>query len=630
MQAMTLQRVSLRAALLGVLTLAPALAAHAAKPADKPQPSTATAKLVHAALQAELAGDATERAKLLSEARVQRPDDSPARWHSGEVLFDGAWRSIDDVAALVQHDVRRQEYKTLRAASGDAPADHVALAHWCAQRGLANQERFHWSSVLRQAPNKVEAQHALGLHEFEGGLFTRQNIDDIEASRKQAEQDLKRFRPIVLDIRRRAAARGSAARDAALEELRLISDPAAIPAIEEMLASGASYKRELRKLGRAGMEEFHHQLSLAATQALGHMPQHVATVELAKVAVLADWPDARILAAELLKPRPKTDYMPLFMAALQAPIESSVSVFAAPDGTIRLMQTYFQDGPDGDHSHTRFISYEVENALEQRALVDKQHIAAVASSNRARAAGRVETDQLSVQARNEAAQQLNQRIISTLRIATGEDFGDDPAAWWQAWFDQNELYYTEDEPVYDTYEYDDYSYSYPVRPTYIPQRVVKPRPRTTSCFAKGTPVWTDAGAVPIDQITAGDMVLSQDPLTGELAYRPVLATTLRPPTRTVNLSVGGETITATLGHRFWTNGQGWQMAKSLKPQAALHTVEGPATLAAIEGGESVEAYNLMVDDFHTYFVGQSRLLVHDNSCPRPTRAPIPGMTPPAK
>ncbi len=36
------------------------------------------------------------------------------------------------------------------------------------------------------------------------------------------------------------------------------------------------------------------------------------------------------------------------------------------------------------------------------------------------------------------------------------------------------------------------------------------------------------------------------------------------------------------------------------------------------------AYNLVVGEYHTYFVGEGRLLVHDNNCPLPTTATIPG------
>ena len=43
----------------------------------------------------------------------------------------------------------------------------------------------------------------------------------------------------------------------------------------------------------------------------------------------------------------------------------------------------------------------------------------------------------------------------------------------------------------------------------------------------GTPVWTNGGFVAVEKIRTGDMVLAQNPETGELAYKPVLRTTTR-------------------------------------------------------------------------------------------------------
>ena len=37
------------------------------------------------------------------------------------------------------------------------------------------------------------------------------------------------------------------------------------------------------------------------------------------------------------------------------------------------------------------------------------------------------------------------------------------------------------------------------------------------------------------------------------------------------------------------------------------------------------AYNLVVADFHTYFVGGARILSHDNTIRRPTSAIVPGL-----
>lgn len=146
-----------------------------------------------------------------------------------------------------------------------------------------------------------------------------------------------------------------------------------------------------------------------------------------------------------------------------------------------------------------------------------------------------------------------------------------------------------------------------------------------SCFAAGTKVQTLLGPTPIEQVKVGDQVLSQNPDTGELAYKPVLLTTIRPATTLFALDVGGEKIRATGGHLFWVAGMGWVKARDLKPGYELHGPTGALQLAAVTEGEAEPAYNLVVADFHTYVVGEHQVLSHDNTLRQPTRAIVPGL-----
>ena len=147
----------------------------------------------------------------------------------------------------------------------------------------------------------------------------------------------------------------------------------------------------------------------------------------------------------------------------------------------------------------------------------------------------------------------------------------------------------------------------------------------TSCFLAGTPVRTEMGTVPIESIQPGDRVLAQDQDTGELAYQVVLTTTLRPPTKMLEIKAGGESIYTTLGHPFWVAGRGWQMAKQLKEGDLLHGLAGATPIESINAAGEHAAHNLVVDGDNTYFVGQSGLLVHDNEFRKPTRAIVPGL-----
>jgi hypothetical protein len=116
--------------------------------------------------------------------------------------------------------------------------------------------------------------------------------------------------------------------------------------------------------------------------------------------------------------------------------------------------------------------------------------------------------------------------------------------------------------------------------------------------------------VPIDQVCVGELVLSRNPESGETAYKPVLARTLKPRSPMAKLSVGDDSLSATPGHFFWT-ADGWKKARDLTTSTSLSAENGRTTLARTEEAEPVQAYNLIVADFSTYFVGKSRVLVHD-------------------
>ena len=144
----------------------------------------------------------------------------------------------------------------------------------------------------------------------------------------------------------------------------------------------------------------------------------------------------------------------------------------------------------------------------------------------------------------------------------------------------------------------------------------------------GTPVWTIAGAVSIETIRVGDLVLSQDPNTGELAYQPVLETSKRPPEPLVKVRLvadNDDTLEGSGGHLMWVSGDGWVKLWDLRPGMVIHGVGGASVISDVESGSTQETFNLVVDNFHTYLVGDRRLLCHDNTPLRPTSAVVPGL-----
>ena len=128
------------------------------------------------------------------------------------------------------------------------------------------------------------------------------------------------------------------------------------------------------------------------------------------------------------------------------------------------------------------------------------------------------------------------------------------------------------------------------------------------CFAAGTPLRTPDGSCNIEDIRAGDLVLSRD------EHRPdglVVAQTVEEvfvrEGLVWHLRVGGRVIRTTAEHPFYRAGDGWVACHDLRAGDRLLTEDG--AWAAVEDVRDTGAwetvYNLRVADFHTYFVGTS-------------------------
>ncbi|HVW00030.1 MAG TPA: polymorphic toxin-type HINT domain-containing protein [Planctomycetaceae bacterium] len=140
-------------------------------------------------------------------------------------------------------------------------------------------------------------------------------------------------------------------------------------------------------------------------------------------------------------------------------------------------------------------------------------------------------------------------------------------------------------------------------------------------------MWTETGPVPIDQIRVGDRVLAQNAETGELAYKPVLHKSLGPKRQLIRVTAGDETLVCTYGHRFWVAGEAWIMARELTPKKLLHTATRSIPVESVSEGPEDETHNLVVADFHSYFVGKQAFLVQDLPLPRSTNCVVPGLQP---
>jgi len=135
------------------------------------------------------------------------------------------------------------------------------------------------------------------------------------------------------------------------------------------------------------------------------------------------------------------------------------------------------------------------------------------------------------------------------------------------------------------------------------------------CFVAGTTVLTAAGAVAIEQIQAGDQVWAWDEETGTVGIKKVVETYVNETDELVHVFVNQEEIVATPRHPFYSPVKGWTEAAQLRAGDILVLVNGEYVVVEKIQHEILEApvavYNFHVEDYHTYFVASSGILVHN-------------------
>lgn len=157
----------------------------------------------------------------------------------------------------------------------------------------------------------------------------------------------------------------------------------------------------------------------------------------------------------------------------------------------------------------------------------------------------------------------------------------------------------------------------------------------TCSFHGDTRVLTKDGYEPIKSLVVGkDSVWARDESTGKMDWKPITARYSNPYNETVRVSIRtadgqGQSILSNRIHPFYVTppvsshmpkGQ-WVQAQHLHPGDQLLTDSGHSVevLGLEIKDEPLEAYNITVEDFHTYYVrgasneGASSVLVH-NSC----------------
>jgi hypothetical protein len=136
----------------------------------------------------------------------------------------------------------------------------------------------------------------------------------------------------------------------------------------------------------------------------------------------------------------------------------------------------------------------------------------------------------------------------------------------------------------------------------------------SGCFAAGTLVTLgDGSRKAIETVDVGDLVLSQREDGGALGAQRVSHIWEHTVQRTLLLNFSnGEQLETTKEHRFHVDGGGFVPAGRLRPGAAFNTPVNNLVLRGTkERNTTAQVYNLEVENFHTYFVGDNLVWVHN-------------------
>lgn len=133
----------------------------------------------------------------------------------------------------------------------------------------------------------------------------------------------------------------------------------------------------------------------------------------------------------------------------------------------------------------------------------------------------------------------------------------------------------------------------------------------------------DGTRKPIKDVKLGDWVMAKNPVTGLAAPRQVIDLIRHsgPHTMVKIRLADGTIIDATDHHPFWVKTHGvngrWTDAIDLAAGDVLLTSAGATeTVAGVSINEQdLTAYNLTVDELHTYYVSGDDVLVHNATCP---------------
>jgi hypothetical protein len=131
------------------------------------------------------------------------------------------------------------------------------------------------------------------------------------------------------------------------------------------------------------------------------------------------------------------------------------------------------------------------------------------------------------------------------------------------------------------------------------------------CFAPSTPVWTPDGMVPISEIKVGDKVFTMDMDTGEVRASEVMETFTAIRSGIVKVETKTNSVVCSNNHRYFTEEGEWRQIHTINGEN-LKTANGPTKVKVTKVDGEMKVHNFEVRGTKNYFVGSSKLLVHNH------------------
>ncbi len=136
------------------------------------------------------------------------------------------------------------------------------------------------------------------------------------------------------------------------------------------------------------------------------------------------------------------------------------------------------------------------------------------------------------------------------------------------------------------------------------------------CFPAGTLVKTTDGETNIEDLVQGDIVVANDFLNSKCMLAEVRTLYEREVSELVEITVNGKALLTTTNHPFFVVEENdYRRADELLVGQHLLSLEGDHVeiedLHIRDLGKATKVYNIEVEDFHNYYVGDEQLLVHN-------------------